>query len=397
MYLQFTRELIQLKDFQLHELKKDTVRGYWVASLLPLKRRHECENCNVNGHIHGHKTRRLRHQWIPGRQDLYIEIPVYRYRCPLCRKTWTPSWEGIPQRGKVTEHFKQTVTEYCHGKSIHDAAVTLRVPYSNVERWFYELAPKGLPIANQELTPKTLCIDEFAVRKGHNYALAFMDPSTGHVWHTGEGKSRKAIQEALLQWPFTKPPKVVVTDLAPGMSDTVKEIWSETDIVADKFHVIQLLTNAIERARKFSQGVQHKHKAIRHQRRLLMTAPEKLKADEIEKKDILLASSTALQDLYQALQDLRAMYEAKSYEEGSSRLNTWLDNYLFGRTSVLNKVAKTILGWKECILNYFTYRLTNGPMEGTNNKIKVLKRRAYGYRNLERFFTRNRLECKQPA
>lgn len=86
------------------------------------------------------------------------------------------------------------------------------------------------------------------------------------------------------------------------MSETVKEVWPEAHVVADKFYVIQLLTQSI-----FSQGSENKHKTIRHKRRLFMTIPEKLKNDKIEKRDILLASSTALHDLYQALKELREM------------------------------------------------------------------------------------------
>lgn len=91
------------------------------------------------------------------------------------------------------------------------------------------------------------------------------------------------------------------------------------------------------------------------------------------------------------------MYDQPSLKVGQEHFDTWLNTYLFGRTSVLRKVAKTLHKWKTPILNYFAHRLTNGPMEGTNNKIKVLKRRAYGYRNQDRFFTRIHLECKQPA
>lgn len=396
MYHQFTKELIQLKDFRLHELKKDAQKR-WVASLLPKNENRSCPRCQVLGHIHGHKTRILRHQWIPRRQDLFVAIPITRYRCPQCRKTWTPPLEGIPARGFVTDHFKMTVTQYCFGKTIHEVAKEVKESYSNVERWYYDKAPAFLPEANDIHAPESLCIDEFAIRKGHRYALAFMDPVSGHIWHTSEGKSREKVQQAMKQWPFSQRPKVVVTDLAPGMAKTVQEIWPTTNIVADKFHVIQLLTSAIERARKFTQGTQNKHKEIRHQRRLLMTKPEKLNEDEKGKRDILLASNPRLQDYYDALQQLRDMYAAPNYQEGKKRFEHWINTYIFGHVSSLQNVAKTFLQWKEPILNYFHYRLTNGPLEGTNNKIKVLKRRAYGYRNQERFFTRIRLECKQPA
>lgn len=112
MYRQFTKELIQLKEFRLHELFKSE-DDRWVATLKPVELHNRCTGCDVKAHIHNRKSRTLRHQWIPGRRDLYVQIPVYRFRCPLCGITWSSNWEGIPQRGHVTEHFKATVTEYC--------------------------------------------------------------------------------------------------------------------------------------------------------------------------------------------------------------------------------------------------------------------------------------------
>lgn len=126
-----------------------------------------------------------------------------------------------------------------------------------------------------------------------------MDPTTGHIWQTSEGKSRKSIQDGLLHYPFRQPPKVVVTDLAPGIAETIIDVWPEVDIVADKFHVIQLLTRTIEQTRKLISK-EDKHKKIRHQRRLLMTLPSKLKDNELEERDCLLEDQPKLQELYQA-------------------------------------------------------------------------------------------------
>lgn len=350
MYRQFTKELIQLKEFRLHELFKSE-DDRWVATLKPVELHNRCTGCDVKAHIHNRKSRTLRHQWIPGRRDLYVQIPVYRFRCPLCGITWSSNWEGIPQRGHVTEHFKATVTEYCFGKTIQEVANNLLEPYSNVERWFYEQASNLLPDIKETDSPEQLCLDEFAIRKGHCYAFALMDPTTGHIWQTSEGKSRKSIQDGLLHYPFRQPPKVVVTDLAPGIAETIIDVWPEVDIVADKFHVIQLLTRTIEQTRKLISK-EDKHKKIRHQRRLLMTLPSKLKDNELEERDCLLEDQPKLQELYQALQDLRKMYEAKDFHEGDRYFKQWIQKYMYGMVPALQKVAKTLLQWKKPILNF---------------------------------------------
>jgi len=91
---------------------------------------------------------------------------------------------------------------------------------------------------------------------------------------------------------------------------------------------------------------------------------------------------------------MRRVYDADGLKEGNERLAQWFDCHLFSKNGAVKKIAKTILKWRAEIESYFQYRVTNAPMEGTNNKIKVLKRRAYGYNNMRHFETRIRMECK---
>ena len=83
-------------------------------------------------------------------------------------------------------------------------------------------------------------MDEFALRKGHLYGLNLMDAHLGHVWQVTSGRSRNQVLAALNAWPLVSPPQLIVTDLALGMADTVRSIWPETKVVADKFHFLQL-------------------------------------------------------------------------------------------------------------------------------------------------------------
>lgn len=81
-----------------------------------------------------------------------------------------------------------------------------------------------------------LCLDEFALHKGHRYAHSLIDHQTGQVLESGRGRDRQSIHSTLKEW--SDDPDAVVTDLAPGMRNTVHDIWPTTDVVADPFHVI---------------------------------------------------------------------------------------------------------------------------------------------------------------
>jgi len=395
--IHFTEHLVQLKEFHVESVLPDAENKRFVAQLQPRQNTYCCPDCNRLAQGHGQKTRTLRHQWIPGRWDLYVAVPILRKKCVHCNQTWTVRWNGIPERGNVTEHFKKVMYHYCQGKSIQEVAKAFEEPYTTVERWYYDQARQSLPSADQvKQAPARLCIDDFAIKRGHQYAMAYMDHETGRVWELSEGRDRASIQTKLKNWPFAKPPEVVVTDLARGIEHTVCAVWKEVLLVADKFHVIQLFTKKLEHARKRLLQVK-KHRHIRHKRRLLMTKPENLKPDERDKRDLLLAEHEDLRTLYDALQDFRKIYDSRNFKDAKTLWKEWLNKYMYSTTGAARSLTETLLAHETMIFNYFKARYTNGPMEGTNNKIKTLKRRAYGFRNQERFFTRIRLECAQAA
>ncbi|TQK62856.1 transposase [Brevibacillus sp. AG162] len=157
--------------------------------------------------------------------------------------------------------------------------------------------------------------------------------------------------------------------------------------------VIQLFSKSLEAAckRTHSRGT---HRRGRHEQRLLHTSPDKLKAEEQDELKVWLAQDPHPERLYNALQHMRTVYAAHTEESGKEALQQWIAEHLTSPTAAIRSIAKTVVQWRESIQNYFSFRVTNAPIEGTHNKVKVIKRRAYGYRNIERFKIRIRLECK---
>lgn len=396
LYKQFTTDLLQLPNFELIN-SSDRGKNYWILDIEPRPQTYICPCCFQLSTNHARSSKRtLRHAWVSTGKTIYIRIPVHRQRCDDCGITWTVEWPEIPSRGKVTHHFKTMIARKCIGQSFEAVSREMNVPASTVSHWFYDYGKRVLAQPGDYEAPEALCIDEFALKKGHSYSIALQDANTGHVWQTTPGKSREKVQEALRQYPFPAP-KVVVTDMAPGMDKTIREVWPKTDVVVDKFHVIQLFTRALENARKLDRNYATKHLEIRHQRRLLMIKPSQLSVQERQKLRQWLNHNTVLEKQYAALQDFRKFYESTSYEEAQLQLDSWCKYYLLEGAGATKRITTTILKWKEEVLNYFRYRLTNARLEGTNNLIKTIKRRSYGCPNLKKFEIRIRLECKQPA
>lgn len=389
----FTTDLIGLPSFQLSHWDKTTETD-WVVTLTPHPASHLCPLCRSESTNHARPGYRLlRHRFIPSWGIVWVRIPVYRQRCNHCLITWTLEWEGIPCRGTATFAFRQMAVDMCQKRDLLSVSKQLGISYTTLERWYYQLAPQLLAQPQECLAPTMVCLDEFALQKGHKYGVNLMDAKSGHIWQVTEGRSREQVRNALMNWPFATPPQVVVTDLAPGMADTVRSVWKDAKVVADKFHVIQLFSKSLEAARKRTH-TRGTHRRGRHEQRLLHTSPDKLKPEEQEELSVWLAQNPHLERLYNALQHMRTVYAAHTEELGKERLQQWITEHLTSPTPAIRSIAKTVVQWRESIQNYFSFRVTNAPIEGTHNKVKVIKRRAYGYRNLERFKIRIRLECK---
>jgi transposase len=163
--LHFIMDLIHLPDFELDSMKKRSIG--WVAVLKPKERWFLCPVCRGSATSHKRKKNRLlRHRFIPHFGFIYVEVPVYHEQCTACLAVWSVQWEGIPQRGKVTDMFKETIVSLCQETTIQSAAKAVDIPYTTLERWYYAWADRenGRNIRERK-APKILSLDDFSIQK----------------------------------------------------------------------------------------------------------------------------------------------------------------------------------------------------------------------------------------
>ena len=133
--------------------------------------------------------------------------------------------------------------------------------------------------------------------------------------------------------------------------------------------------------------VREKREVYRGVRYLLLKGGEKVEGNEEAKQklDCLLALNKSLNTGYILKEELRNLWNCSTREEATEYFENWLIKAWSSEVELLVKFAHTLSAHRKGILNYFDHRITTGPVEGINNKIKVLKRQAYGYRDLEYF------------
>ncbi|WP_369011305.1 ISL3 family transposase [Nodosilinea sp. LEGE 07088] len=222
-------------------------------------------------------------------------------------------------------------------------------------------------------------MDEVSHRKGHrNFATVVGDLEAGRRLEVIDSHQQLAIIAALEQQPIAVREQIVEVsvDMWGGFPKVVENVFPNATLVIDRFHVMQAASKELNKIRRqvgvFDRGSKF----------LLLRNGVDLMPSERETLEQLLQRSKRLRKAYESKEELRAIYESPlTVESGSLHLEEWLTR----AQKVYSEATATIRKHLEGICNYFRTRTTSGPMEGINNRIKLIKRQAYGFINFGNF------------
>jgi transposase len=236
---------------------------------------------------------------------------------------------------------------------------------------------------------KQIAIDEISIGKGHRYVTIVMDLKSGAVVHVGEGKGGDALTAF---WKRLRRSgakiQAVATDMSPAYIDAVCTHLPNATLVFDRFHVIKLYNEKLSELRR---ALYHQledtmqKKVLKGVRWLLLKRPENLDPSRREpqrlKEAIRLNEPLAI--AYFLKEQLNEIWEQEDQETATALLMDWITYAESTGIQILHKFAKTLRFHACGILAWYDYPISTGPLEGTNNKIKTMKRQAYGFRDLE--------------
>lgn len=168
----------------------------------------------------------------------------------------------------------------------------------------------------------------------------------------------------------------VSVDMWGGFAKVIQEVFPNAKIVTDRFHVMKPLIQELNKIAS-QVGIKGFDK-----KSLLLRNQSDLNPKQLEELNKLLSQSRRLKKAYEYKEEFREIYEtSETVDSGKSRLNKWLDI----ASEVYGQVITTIRNHLDSICNYFLSKASSGVMEGINNKIKLIKRQAYGFTNFENF------------
>ena len=196
-----------------------------------------------------------------------------------------------------------------------------------------------------------------------------------------EGKQAGILKSALEEIPHPERVKHVILDLADSYKSFARDYFPNAQLVADKFHVLRLLNPAINKYRKLSFGESRTLPV----RKLLLANGERL--DYFTRLALMkgLEEHPALREVYLFKEGLHRLYRCKGLNNAAICLTKFTDAMANASLPEIHSLRKTLMKWRHEILAYFETKLTNARTEGFNNKAKLIKRRAYGYRSFKNY------------
>ena len=325
-----------------------------------------------------------------GFKIVFLELEVQRVGCLDCDSIRQVPLGFADPRFSYTHTFERYALELSKHMTIQDVARHLSISWDVIK-----------DIQKRDLTKrfakpclkhlKTIAIDEIAVRKGHQYLTVVMDMDSGAIVFVGNGKGADALDPFWKRLKRAKADiKAVAMDMSPAYTSAVSANLPKAVIVFDHFHVIKLFNDQLSNLRRDlyheAKDVLQK-KVLKGTRWLLLKNPENLDSARKEKDRLTeaLHLNQPLSCAYYLKEDLRQIWLQKNKPKADRVLTDWIKRAEASGIKMLKKFAKTLAAFRSGILAYYDYRISSGPLEGTNNKIKTMKRMAYGFRDMEFF------------
>lgn len=238
-----------------------------------------------------------------------------------------------------------------------------------------------------------LVMGEFALYKGHRYASVVMDAERRQVLWVGEGRSREAIRP-FFEWlgkQHCKHIEAVALEMSTAMDLEVKAYCPNAHVVYDLFHVVAKFgREVVDRVRVDQANLlrddRPARREIKRSRWLLLRNRNNLKADQVAHLKALLALNEPLMLVYIMKDLLKELWYAKSVHAARWRFSRWINQALASGLKPLMHFARCLRPYAEGIIASSQYPLNTSVLEGVNNRIKVIKRMAYGFRDSDYFF-----------
>lgn len=355
------------------------------------KERADCPRCGQeSSKVHDSRQRVKRDIQLRGYQ-VYLVLHKRRFCCVTCRKPFTETDSACGRYQRTTERFRNQIAKQACQRPLTHVAQEVQVGYRFVHgclhAWIEDkLEKKGRTLDEQAKlpTPPILGIDEFALRKGHRYDTILCDLESRDVLEVCEGRKKEEVVKLLERLRDPDAVKAVSMDMSASFRPAVAAALPKAQIVVDHFHVIQHVMKAF---RKVLSSWAHKKEGIillHRKQYLFLRAKEDLTQEEAQEREKIGTRLPDLEKAWQLKEALRTWYATATVADAAGQLDAWIKQVQQEGPLALRESLSPFKNWRQEILAFFQFfpiLVSNGFVEGKNNRTKTMMRQAYGYRN----------------
>ena len=374
-------------DYRRTEYRNGAI--FFHLETKPHKRR--CINCRSrNVTLYGGEEQTVRTLPI-GHKPVFLVLHLHVLECRKCGAIRQEDRIVADPTKRYTRTFARFVLALCKMMTIADVARHLGLSWHTVKGILKEHLEKRAKRRSWRKV-RRIAIDEIAIRKGHRYMTVVVDLTTGELLFTAEGRDHTCLKPFFHRLSRAGAKlEAIAVDMSHAYRKAIRDFGPPGVVVVhDRYHLVSAMNHVIDQVRRSEQNRQEEEgkKFIKGSRYLLLYAKEKLATKPPEKQERLeklLEANETLNKVYLLKEDLRLFWSRGSKEAAAEFIEDWRRQAKAVGIPPLTAFANTIQSHLPAILAWYDHPISTGPLEGLNNKIKVMKRVAYGYRDTHFF------------
>jgi transposase len=373
------------------------VEGYDpVVMHVMCSRKARCPHCNACYLRKKDRFERIIKHTNIGLRKVVLKLTSYKYQCKSCLRYFNQRFPGIQKYRRSSETLRREVFVYHNqGISRKDLARLVGFSTASIERCYHERYKLENNELKERMCPRILGIDEHSFSKQAGYATTFCNLGRHKIFDVVKGKSAKDLEGYLSSLDGRERVKVVCIDMSDSYHAIIRKWFPNAKIVADRFHVIRLINHYfIKQAQIIDPETKYKRGIIKL---LRMHRKNMTKEQEVRFKHYL-DKHPAIKAMYEFKERLVSCLLEKQQTKKQCRglIPMFLHSIEELKSSgfeLLQTLGNTLDEWKEEIGRMWRFSKSNGITEGFHRKMKLIQRRAYGFKNFENYRLRVRALC----
>lgn len=382
----FLKSLFPFKGYKLSVLENGD------SILIQLKSRRKCGICPCCGkrckYIETKYERTLRDLDLADHK-CFLKFLQKKIRCK-CDYRGLEKLDFVNKNMRVTNRLAEKVAHDCEEATIKEIARKYDLDWKTVKKIDKEHIKSLLPKIEQ-LKIRRIAIDEIAIMKGHKYFTLIRDYDTGVTIKIIFGRGYEEVLNGLASLGKEKLVNIYFAsmDMWDPYIKVIKELCPNVKLVFDKFHVVKKINEALDNVRKteFINASSEERINMKHKRWIILKKESNLEKEEKETLNQLMNNNEKLYKAYLLKEQIISIFAdvESSFDKIQPRIEQWFENILNNEMNEFYGIMQTMQNYFYGIINYFKYGMTNAIAEGFNTKINIIKRRAFGFRDIEYF------------